>query len=270
MEYTRFKLSIEKQIATVTFNRPEKANALDQVAWEELEQIFIHIDENPEIRVAILNAEGKHFTAGIDLSLLMNIRQETMDSCEGRMREKLRKVILRLQEPINAIQKCRKPVLAAIHYGCIGAGVDIISACDMRYCSSDTYFTIKEIDMGMVADVGTLQRLPKIIPDGLARELAFTGRKLTANEAERSGLVNAVYEDKDTMMKSVMAIAEVIASKSPLSIRGTKEVMNYSRDHSIEEGLKYIALWNSSMILSEDLNEAFQASIERKIPTFKN
>lgn len=270
MEYKRIKLSIDNHIATVTFNRPDKANALDKLAWEEIQHVFEAIDDADEVRVVVLEGEGKHFCAGIDLSLLMSIRQETMDNCEGRMREKLRKMVLKLQAPINAIQACRKPVLAAIHKGCIGGGVDIVSACDMRYCTEDTYFTIKEIDMGMVADLGTLQRLPKIIPDGLARELAFTGRKLKADEAYRVGLVNAVHQDKESLLEEVMKIAQVIAEKSPLSIRGTKEILNYSRDHTIEEGLNYMAVWNAAMILSDDLNEAFQGSIEQRKPVFNN
>lgn len=270
MELTRFKLSIEEGIASVVFNRPDKANALDKKGWEELQSIFEHIDANEDVRVAVLQGEGKHFCAGIDLSLLMSIRQETMDACEGRMREKLRQMVLRLQAPINTIQHCRKPVLAAIHNGCIGGGVDIVSACDMRYATEDAYFTIKEIDMGMVADLGTLQRLPKLIPDGLAREMAFTGRKLKADEAMRAGLVNTVFASKEEMIEGVMEIARNIAAKSPLSIRGTKEVMNYSRDHSIEEGLNYIAVWNAAMILSADLNEAFMASMEKRSPKFNN
>lgn len=270
MELTRFKLSIEEGVASITFNRPDKANALDKIGWEELQHLFEQLDANEDARVIVLQGEGKHFCAGIDLSLLMSIRQETEDACEGRMREKLRQMVLRLQAPINAIQHCRKPVLAAIHNGCIGGGVDIVSACDMRYATADAYFTIKEIDMGMVADLGTLQRLPKLIPDGLAREMAFTGRKLKAEEAARVGLVNTVYSSKEEMLEGVMTIARNIASKSPLSIRGTKEVMNYSRDHTIEEGLNYIAVWNAAMILSNDLNEAFMASMEKRTPKFNN
>jgi len=270
MEYTRFTLKIAEGIASISFNIPDKANALDQKGWEELQAIFEHIDSDEDVRVAVLLGEGKHFCAGIDLSLLMSIRQETQDACEGRMREKLRQMVLRLQAPINAIQHCRKPVLAAVHKGCIGGGLDIISACDIRYATADAYFTIKEIDMGMVADLGTLQRLPKLIPDGIAREMAYTGKKLSANEALSAGLVNQVFEAKEDMLTYVMAIAKNIAAKSPLSIRGTKEVMNYSRDHTIEEGLNYIAVWNAAMILSTDLNEAFTASMEKRPPKFNN
>jgi len=270
MELTRFNVSINEGVASVTFNRPDKANALDQKGWEELQQIFENLDKDEDTRVIVLSGEGKHFCAGIDLSLLMSIRQETMDACEGRMREKLRQMVLRLQAPINAIQHCRKPVLAAIHKGCIGGGVDIISACDMRYATSDAYFTIKEIDMGMVADLGTLQRLPKLIPDGIAREMAYTGKKLFSEAAKQAGLINQVYPSKEEMLEDVLSIAKMIAAKSPLAIRGTKEVMNYSRDHSIEEGLNYIAVWNAAMILSTDLNEAFMASIEKRTPNFNN
>ena len=270
MDYKNFTVEIENHIAHVRFNRPEKANALDQTSWDEMKQIFEALDENEEVRVGVLSGEGKHFCAGIDLALLMDIGRVNSEKCEGRKREKLFHTIKGLQASINAIEKCRKPVLAAIHKGCIGGAVDIISACDMRYCTDDAYFTIKEIDMGMVADLGTLQRLPKIIPDGIARELAYTGRKMMGEEAVQVGLVNRVFSDKSEMMTQVMEIASTIAEKSPLSIRGTKEMLLYTRDHTVEEGLNYMASWNAAMILSDDLMTAFQAAMSKQKAVFKN
>jgi len=257
---------VEKQagITHVKINRPEKANALHQQCWEEMQAIFEELSDDEATRVIILSGEGKHFTAGIDLSLLMSVQSLQAVSCEGRKREKLRAMIKDLQAPIKAIDHCRKPVIAAIHNACVGAGVDIISACDMRYCTQDAYFSIKEIDMGMVADLGTLQRLPKVIAPGFAAEMAFTGRKVFGREAEAKGMVNHCYENKEAMMEKVTEIARLIASKSPLSIRGTKEMLQYTRDHSVEEGLNYMAIWNASMLLSNDLLEAFQASIEKR------
>lgn len=268
MTYQTFQLSIENYVAEVVFNRPERANALNQQAWDEMKTIFEALDEDDSVRVIILRGEGKHFCAGIDLELLMNISQFA-HRCEGRKREQLRKRILELQAPINAIEQCSKPVLAAIHGGCIGGGVDIATACDMRYCTQDAYFTVKEIDMGMVADLGTLQRLPKIIPQGIAREMAFTGRNVSGLEAERIGLVNRSLADIDSLYKEVRQIAAQIASKSPLSIRGTKAILNHSRDHSVADGLDYMATWNAAFLFSDDLMEAFQAKMQKREAVFK-
>ena len=270
MNYEIFSVSIADKIAHVTFNRPEKANSLNQKGWDEMKAIFEELDDNDEVRVIILSGEGKHFCAGIDLTLLMDVGRMSGIKCEGRKREKLRDLVFGLQAPINAIEKCRKPVLAAIHGGCIGGGIDIISACDMRYCTDDAYFTVKEIDMGMVADLGTLQRLPKIIHEGMAREMAYTGRKVGGSEAQTIGLTNRSFPDKETMMNEVGKIAATIASKSPLSIRGTKEILLHTRDHSVEDGLRYMAAWNAAMLMSNDLMAAFQASMTKQAPVFED
>lgn len=270
MTYKYLKISIENNIARMVFNRPEKANALNQQFWDDIEAAFNALDATPEARVIVLSAEGKHFCAGIDLSLLMSVGQNTADKCQGRLREDLRQMIFRLQAPINAIEKCRKPVLAAIHGGCIGAGVDLVSACDMRYSTEDAYFCIKEIDMGMVADLGTLQRLPKLISDGMVREMAYTGRKVFGEEAQKIGLTNRCFQDQGAMLAHVSQIAATIAAKSPLSIRGSKEIIRYSRDHSVENSLNYIATWNAAMLLSDDLQAAFTASMQKKKPEFSD
>ena len=268
-DYETINISVDQHIAHVKFNRPEKANALSETAWKELRAIFEKLDSDEEVRVIILSGEGKHFCSGIDLSLLSDITKSD-ETCGARLREKLRKQILSVQSSVSSIEHCSKPVLAAISGGCIGAGLDIISACDIRYASEDAFFTIKEIDMGMVADLGTLQRVPKLIPDGIMRELAFTGRNVSAQEAEKIGLINKYFSDQTTLKEAVMQISAAIASKSPVSIRGTKHILNYSRDHSIADGLNYIAIWNAAMLLSEDLNEAFQAKNEKREATFRN
>lgn len=262
-----FKLEIKNHLAHLAFNRPEKANSLPLEAWEEMQATFEDLDENKEVRAIILSGEGKHFCAGIDISVLMNIQQFESD-CEGRKREMIRKFILKLQATISSIEKCSKPVLAAIHNGCIGGAVDIVSACDMRYCTEDAYFVIKEVDMGLVADIGTLQRLPKLISYGLVNELAFTGRKMYGEEAKVVGLVNQKFTDKATMIAEVTKIAETIAAKSPLVIRGTKQIMQYTRDHSVDDSLNYVATWNAGMLISNDIMIAMQASFTKSKPTF--
>ena len=267
MELTTLLLSLENHVAHLRFNRPNRANALNQAAWDELKSVFEELDEDDSVRVIVLSGEGKHFCSGIDLELLMSVAGLT-ETCEGRKREKLRRQILALQAPINAIEQCSKPVIAAIQGGCIGGGVDIVAACDMRYCTNDAYFSIREIDMGMVADLGTLQRLPRLVPQGTLREMAFTGRSVYGPEAERMGLVNKVYESSEKMQESVAVVARQIAAKSPLSIRGTKHILNHSRDHSVADGLEYMATWNAAMLLSDDLTEAFQASMQKREAKF--
>ncbi len=270
MTYESFKVEIENHIATVSLNRPDKANSLHDKAWEELQQVFENLDDTPEVRVIVLAAEGRVFCAGIDLAMLMDIQRFEGVKCEGRKREMLRKTVLKLQETITAIERCRKPVLAAIHGACVGGGVDIVSACDMRYATQNAYFCIKEIDMGMVADLGTLQRLPKIIPTGIANELAYTGRKMYGEEATGIGLTNKVFETREELMAHVMEIAANIASKSPLSIRGTKEMLLYTRDHSVEDALNYMAAWNAGMLVSDDLMAAFAAAMSKEQAEFSN
>lgn len=270
MSYETFKYSVDNKIAHVVFNRPDKVNALNETAWNELKTIFEAISDDPEVRVAVLSGEGKLFCAGIDLQMLMGVKNVESIECQGRRSEQILKFVKQLQAPVNAIENCSKPVIAAIHNGCIGGGVDIVAACDMRYCTEDAYFTIKEIDMGMVADLGTLQRLPKFVKPAVVSEMAFTGRKVGAKESKEVGLVNDHYSDKETMMKEVMQIASTIASKSPLSIRGTKEVLRHARDHSVEDGLHHMAVWNSAMILSDDLTVAFMAAMSKQPPTFKD
>lgn len=200
----------------------------------------------------------------------MKVGQMSQNDCEGRRRETLRRMVLDLQAAFVAIERCRKPVLAAVHGGCIGAGVDMVTACDMRYATADSYFQVKEIDIGMVADLGTLQRLPRVMPDGLARELCYTGRKMPGAEAASCGLANQAFPDRETMMAAVLATAQSIAEKSPLSVRGTKEMLQYTRDHSVEDGLNYIATWNAAMLLSEDLSTALQAAMMKQKPEFRD
>jgi len=258
-------------VVTVELNLPDKANAMSHEMWQDIRSAFRWVDETPEARVAVIAARGKHFTAGIDLAMLAGLTQGGGGgSCEGRLREDLRRKILDLQDTLTAIERCRKPVLAAIHGACIGAGVDLITCCDMRYAATEAYFSIKEIDVGLTADVGTLQRLPKLVPDGIARELAYTGRRFDAAEAREIGLLNHVYDSSESLRAGVAEIAATIAGKSPLSIRGIKEMVVYSRDHSVADGLNYVATWNAAMLMSQDLTAAVAAATEKRRAVFRD
>jgi enoyl-CoA hydratase/carnithine racemase len=270
MNFDTLSVSLDQHIATITLNRPDKANAMNLAMWHEIRKAFQWVDATQDARVAILQGEGKVFTAGIDLQMMMGLGSQIQNDCEGRMRESLRAVILDLQDTLTSLERCRKPVLAAIHGACIGGGIDLISCADMRYCSNDAYFSIKEIDIGMVADVGTLQRLPRLIGDGMARELAYTGRRFDATQAREMRLVNRVFDSREALQEGVREIAATIAGKSPLSVRGSKEMMNYARDHTIADGLNYVATWNAAMLMSDDLQKAMMASMSKQTPEFKD
>ena len=261
-------LSLEQGIAEIRLNRPDKSNAMNDTMWQEIRQAFDWVDATPEARVAILSGAGRNFCAGIDLTLLAGIQQRIAHPDAARSREALRRLILDLQDCLSSVERCRKPVLAAIQGACIGGALDLVTSCDMRYAAADAVFSVREIDLGMVADVGTLQRLPRLIPEGAARELAFTGRNFRAEEGERLGLINRVFASNEALTAAVRELAQSIAAKSPLSTRGIKEVMNFSRDHSVADGLNFVATWNASMLLSGDLNEAISAQREKRAPRF--
>ena len=269
MQFETLNVTLQDHIATVRLNRPEKANALNATMWQEIRKAFQWVDATPEARVAILQGEGKLFTAGIDLQMMTTLAPPLQGACDGRRREALRHTILDLQDTLTSLERCRKPVLAAIHGGCIGGGIDLITCADMRYASLDAYFTIKEIDLGMVADVGTLQRLPRLVGEGMARELAYTGRRFNAGEAFEMRLLNRVFDSREALYTGVRDIAAAIAAKSPLSIRGTKEMITYARDHSVADGLNYIATWNAAMLQSSDLSEAMTANSTKRSPDFR-
>lgn len=259
-EFETLEVTLEAGVATVNLNRPDKANSMNGPMWVELQACFEWVAEEPAVRVAILAGNGRHFCAGIDLALFSEIAPGAKEP--GRAREQLRRNVLRLQANLSAIENCGKPVLAAIQYTCIGGAVDMTCCCDMRYCTEDAYFAIKEIDLGMTADVGTLQRLPRLIGDGMVRELAYTGRKMDAQEARELGFVNRVFADRDALLAGVTEIAREIAAKAPLAIRGTKEMILYGRDHSVADGLNYIATWNAGMMSQADLMGSVEAQMK--------
>lgn len=270
-QYDTLSLHLEQHVAWLALNRPDKANALNPTMWEELLDCFQWLDAEPCVRVVVLCGEGRNFCAGLDLAMFADLLPGEEGGLEpARQAERFRQTVLRLQNSLTAIETCRKPVIAAIQGNCIGGGVDMVSACDMRYCSDGAVFAIKEIDLGLVADVGTLQRLPHLIPQGLLRELAYTGRQVKAAEAERIGLVNRRFDSYQALIEHVSALAQDIARKSPLAIRGSKQTLLYSRDHSVADSLQQVATWNAAMLSREDLLAAMAAAKSGEPPSFKD
>jgi len=270
MTFERLEVQLDGGVATVTLNRPEKANAIDMAMWHEIRDAMRWLDGTPEARVGIVRGAGTQFTSGIDLALLSAIRAEIADACDGRAREKLRNLILDLQDTLTAIERCRKPVIAAVHGACIGGGVDLVSACDIRIASADAMFSVREVDVGMTADLGTLQRLPRLVGEGMARELVYTGRNVDGREAHAIRLVNRCFDTPEALIAGARGLAATIAAKSPLAVRGAKEMITYARDHSVADGLGYVATWNAAMLLSADLPEALLAAREKRPPRFRD
>ena len=261
-------VDVEGPVARVTMNRPKKANSLNAPMWKALKTVFDDLDTDEQVRVVVLGGQGRFFSAGIDLEFLLSVQKEISRLAEGRKQDYLRRFIIDLQASVNAIEYCRKPVIATIQGACIGGGLDIAAACDMRYATTRTRFCVKEVDLAIVADLGSLQRLPGIVGQGIARELAFTGRSFDGREALSMGLLNGLYPNADEMTDAVMTVARELAGKSPLTLRGIKETMNFSRDHSVAEGLGYVAARNAAMLLSTDLEEAVSAYMQKRPPVF--
>ncbi|CAH0754380.1 unnamed protein product [Bemisia tabaci] len=242
----------------VQLNRPDKMNAINHTMWMDLKKCFSVLGEDENCRVVVLSGAGKLFCAGIDLHDMIQVGMKLGEKEDiARKCKILKNLITNYQESLTAIEKCPKPVISAIHGGCIGGGVDIIAAADIRYSSSDAWFQIKEVDIGMAADVGTLQRFPRIIgSSSLCNELVFTARKLPAEEGKDCGLVSKVFNSRESLMEASMKLALEISLKSPVAVQGSKQSMLYSRDHTVEEGLNHIALWNQVMLQSDDFASA--------------
>jgi len=245
----------------VELNRPKQLNAMNNTMWIEIGKCFEELHADPECRVVVLSGAGKLFSAGLDFNSAMENGQKLAEVEDVARKAKILYGFIRqCQNGITQLERCSKPVLSAVHSACIGGGVALVTAADIRYCTKDAWFQVKEIELALAPDVGTLHRLPKIIgSDSLSRELCYTARKLPAAEALSCGLVSKVYEDKDSMMNGVFQLAEEIASKSPVAIQGTKTNIIYARDHSVQEGLDQIAIWNQLMLQSEDFTNAVVA-----------
>lgn len=269
-DYKCFDVTIEDGVAHIIMNRPEKRNAMIAEFWEELPEIVRDIDDNAKARCIVLSSTGPVFCAGIDIGMFQNDIGGTQDKNHPQYGAHFYLNVKRLQAALSVLEDCRIPVLAAIQGGCYGGGVDLTTACDMRYGTEDSFVTIYEINVGMTADVGTFPRILNHMPEGVVRELAYTGRKMGAEECKARGLFNDVYADHATMMESVMATAKEIASKPPLAVYGCKRAITYSRDHSTADALDNIAVWNMSMLIPAEMMEAMMSGKQKRPGNFQD
>ncbi len=269
MNFETLKIDIRDHVAWLRLNRPDKANAMSLPMWDELPKAAAWLDEQTQVRAVILCGEGRHFTAGIDIDALAHLGTVADGKdCAGRQREAVRKFILHAQDSLSSLERMRVPVIAAIHGACIGGGIDMIGACDLRYCTADAKFSIKEVDLAVTADVGTLQRLRHIIGLPHLTELAYTGETFDGRKAKEIGLVGQAYASREELMAGVEQLAQRIAAKSPLTVRGIKYNLLYSRDHSVREGLEMVANWNAAFLVSDDLREALTAQMQKREAKF--
>ena len=280
MGYACFDVEVTDKIGHLRMNRPERSNSMIPAFWRELPQIVDELSASGEVRAIVLSSVGRHFCSGMDLEVFAasedigpgaSAAGEAAAGGSGhrsRRNERFRSTALKLQDTFTALERARVPVLCAIQGACIGGGIDMVSAADMRYADETAFFSIQEINIGMTADVGTLQRMPKLVPEGIVRELAYTGRRWSVAEAKAAGFVNEIYPDHEALIEGVMGVAAEIASKSPMAIWGTKQTMHYTRDHTVADGLEFIANWNAAMFDTDDMGEAFTAQMDKRDPEF--
>jgi len=269
-QWTCFDVSIEGGVAHIRLNRPDAFNAMNRAFWNELPAIVRDIDDNARARCIVISSTGKHFCAGMELSVFTDGAGVVPDAQKDKQNaaESFRRHVHHLQDTFSCLDEARMPVIVAVQGGVIGGAVDMTSACDIRYAAADAFFVVQEINIGMTADVGTFPRLCKLIPEGWVRELAYTGRRLTAQRAKEIGLVNEVFETHEAVVVHALATAREIASKSPLAVAGSKVMINYARDHTIKDGLDYIATWQTGMFSPAHMMEAFQAKAQKRGPEF--
>jgi len=252
-----FSLSTENHIAHLVLNQPQGLNTMGPTFWRELDEVLTELNKSAQARVLVISSTGKHFSAGMALETFSGAIQMDDQSPEGRAA--VFDLLTDMQATFTKLETLRVPVLAAIQGGCIGGAVDMVTACCIRYATADTFFCIQEINIGMVADVGTLQRLPKLIPLAVVKELAYTGRRLTAQKALAYGLVNEVFDTPQAMLAAAMRCAGEIASKPPVAIWGTKQAVHYARDHSVDESLRQMGWLQGAIWSNRHVMEAVQA-----------
>jgi enoyl-CoA hydratase len=262
-------LEIVGHVAHIRLNRPEKLNAMNWDFWETLPKVVSQIDEDPRVRAAVLSAEGKSFSVGLDFFDMMPKLGTNGQAPDGATQRKLHQLIRDMQWSVTCLERCRVPVIAAIHGYCLGGAIDLITACDIRFCASDAQFGIRETKMAIVADIGTLQRLPRIVSEGIARELVYTGRDFGAEYASRIGLVNDVCDDKATVIERALSVASEIAENAPLAVEGSKHVLNHALVGDLDRELEYVATYNTAHLMSRDLGHAVESFATKQKPDFK-
>ncbi|MCH9782400.1 MAG: crotonase/enoyl-CoA hydratase family protein [Gammaproteobacteria bacterium] len=259
MSYKTLTVTTDGHVGRITLDRPDKLNAMNADFWNELPAAVRALDAGGDIRAIVIDANGKHFTAGLDLGMFGNPPDPADVTARVQKAARFRHNTALMQQTFSALEDCRVPVIAALHGGCIGGGVDLISACDLRYASRDAYLTVYEINVGLTADVGTFPRLCKLLPEGIVRELAYTGRRMGAEEGERRGLFNEVLDSKEAALERALEMAKEIAGKSPLAVHGCKRMITYARDHNTADSLDYVVTWNAGMLHSEEVMAAVTA-----------
>lgn len=266
MAYRSFALETADKVAHLKLNRPEKFNAMDGVFWRELDGILEQLQRDAPARVLVISASGKHFCAGMDLAVFE--QGEAIPEGNASVRTALNEQILQLQRTFTRLEALRMPVIAAIQGACVGGALDMVTACDIRYAAADAFFCVQEINIGLVADVGTLQRLPKLIPEAVAREYAYSGRRLPAARARELGLVNDVFTDAAATVDAALALAHEIAGKSPTAVWASKQAINYAREHTVADSLQQMALLQMGVWQSRDVAEAVRANAEKRSARF--
>jgi enoyl-CoA hydratase len=266
-------LSIERDghVATLWLDNAARRNAMGPAFWNDLPVLMESLGEDPDVRAVVIAAKGPHFTTGLDLRAFGTLATGDGGSeatSEASRRRRLFRNVKRLQGSITAVADCPKPVIAAVHGYCLGGGIDLITACDIRLAAADAVFSVRETRIAIVADVGTLQRLPGIVGEGHVAELVYTGKDVGAARAKEIGLVNDVHPDAAAVLAAARALAAEIAANSPLAVQGSKAVLRASRGRSVADGLDYVAVWNAAFLQSEDLGEAMAAFLEKRPPRF--
>lgn len=272
MPFSSDVLTIERDgpVATLWLDNAERRNAMGPDFWSDLPRAMNTLSDDAAARVVVLAARGTAFTVGLDLKAMGPLLlQHAQNGSEAQRRQALFREVKRLQAAISSVAACPKPVLAAVHGYCIGGGMDLITACDIRLAAAGATFSVRETKMAMVADLGTLQRLPAIVGQGHVAELVYTGSDITADRARQIGLVNDVYPDAGSLLEAADALAREIAANSPLAVQGSKAVLRAGDGRTVEEALDYVALWNASFLHSHDLTEAVTAFMEKRVPVFK-